>query len=212
MGVVTVSAAYGAAGAEIAPAVAEQLGPALPRPGDPRAGGRPAGGHPRGGRGQRRDRRPGAVAAGRLARDDARPGRRRAPDVDAARRARLPAADRAGARRDRRRRRRRGARPGRGAGARGPAGRAARPARRPAASGGWRRPCGRSGRPLEEVRREMEANDRTREAYVRHFYRCDPAEAQHYHLVVDSTALAGRHGRRPRGDGGPQPRHREPLT
>jgi cytidylate kinase len=47
----------------------------------------------------------------------------------------------------------------------------------------------RSGRPVEEVRREMEANDRTREAYVQHFYRCDPAEARHYHLVVDSTAL-----------------------
>ncbi|WP_245160274.1 cytidylate kinase-like family protein [Blastococcus sp. CT_GayMR20] len=47
----------------------------------------------------------------------------------------------------------------------------------------------RSGRSLEEVRREMEANDRTREAYVRHFYRCDPGEARHYHLVVDSTAL-----------------------
>ena len=48
----------------------------------------------------------------------------------------------------------------------------------------------RSGRPREEVRREMEANDRAREAYVRHFYRCDPAEAAHYHLVVDSTAFA----------------------
>ena len=47
----------------------------------------------------------------------------------------------------------------------------------------------RSGRSADEVRREMEANDRTREAYVRHFYRCDPAEARHYHLVVDSTAL-----------------------
>ena len=47
----------------------------------------------------------------------------------------------------------------------------------------------RSGRSRDEVRREMEANDRTREAYVRHFYRCDPAAAQHYHLVVDSTAL-----------------------
>ena len=49
---------------------------------------------------------------------------------------------------------------------------------------------GRSGRPLDEVRREMEGNDRTREAYVRHFYRADPAAAKHYHLVVDSTALA----------------------
>jgi hypothetical protein len=45
----------------------------------------------------------------------------------------------------------------------------------------------RSGRSADDVRREMEANDRTREAYVRHFYRCDPAEARHYHLVVDST-------------------------
>jgi hypothetical protein len=49
--------------------------------------------------------------------------------------------------------------------------------------------CDRSGRPRDEVRREMEANDRTREAYVQHFYRCDPAAARHYHLVVDSTVL-----------------------
>lgn len=48
----------------------------------------------------------------------------------------------------------------------------------------------RSGRPRDEVRREMDANDRTREAYVRHFYRCDPRSARHYHLVVDSTALS----------------------
>jgi cytidylate kinase len=47
----------------------------------------------------------------------------------------------------------------------------------------------RSGRPREELRRELEANDRAREAYVRHFYRCDPAAARHYHLVVDGTAL-----------------------
>lgn len=47
----------------------------------------------------------------------------------------------------------------------------------------------RSGRPPEEVRREMEANDRSREAYVRHFYRCDPASPRHYHLIVDGTAL-----------------------
>jgi cytidylate kinase len=47
----------------------------------------------------------------------------------------------------------------------------------------------RSGRPPEEVRREMDANDRGRQAYVRHFYRCDPAAARHYHLVVDSTAV-----------------------
>ena len=47
----------------------------------------------------------------------------------------------------------------------------------------------RSGRPRDDVRREMEATDRGRQAYVRHFYRCDPASAQHYHLVVDTTAL-----------------------
>ena len=47
----------------------------------------------------------------------------------------------------------------------------------------------RSGRSPEEVRREMDANDRTREAYVRHFYRCDPSSARHYHLVIDSTAV-----------------------
>ncbi|NEK86443.1 cytidylate kinase-like family protein [Blastococcus saxobsidens] len=47
----------------------------------------------------------------------------------------------------------------------------------------------RSGRPREEVARELAAADRGREAYVRHFYRCDPAEARHYHLVVDTTAL-----------------------
>ncbi|WP_409329751.1 AAA family ATPase [Trujillonella humicola] len=47
----------------------------------------------------------------------------------------------------------------------------------------------RSRRPREELRRELEANDRAREAYVRHFYRCDPAAAKHYHLVVDGTAL-----------------------
>ena len=49
--------------------------------------------------------------------------------------------------------------------------------------------CARSDRPADEVGREMAANDRSREAYVRHFYRCDPAQARHYHLVVDSTAL-----------------------
>lgn len=48
----------------------------------------------------------------------------------------------------------------------------------------------RSGRPWEEVKREMEVLDRTRESYVRHFYRCDPRSARHYHLVLDSTALS----------------------
>ena len=48
----------------------------------------------------------------------------------------------------------------------------------------------RSGRPVDEVRVELEAADRSREAYVRHFYRCNPASARHYHLVVDSTAVS----------------------
>jgi hypothetical protein len=45
------------------------------------------------------------------------------------------------------------------------------------------------GLPEGEVRRRRDAADTARSAYVRHFYRCDPAEARHYHLVVDSTAL-----------------------
>ena len=48
----------------------------------------------------------------------------------------------------------------------------------------------RSDRPEAEVERLLETNDRTREAYVRHFYRTDPALCRHYHLVVDSTALS----------------------
>jgi hypothetical protein len=47
----------------------------------------------------------------------------------------------------------------------------------------------RSGRSVDEVGAEMAATDRAREAYVRHFYRCDPASARHYHLVIDSTAM-----------------------
>jgi cytidylate kinase len=46
-----------------------------------------------------------------------------------------------------------------------------------------------SGRPEDEVRTARDAADRARVAYVRHFYRCDPGEARHYHLVVDSTAI-----------------------
>jgi len=43
---------------------------------------------------------------------------------------------------------------------------------------------------LEAAARHLEESDRAREAYVRHFYRCDPKDAAHYHLVIDSTALA----------------------
>jgi cytidylate kinase len=47
----------------------------------------------------------------------------------------------------------------------------------------------RSGRPEAEVRRILEANDRSSESYVQHFYRTDPALTRHYHLVVDGTAF-----------------------
>jgi cytidylate kinase len=41
----------------------------------------------------------------------------------------------------------------------------------------------------ETAERRLEETDRAREAYVRHFYRCDPTDAWLYHLVVDSTAI-----------------------
>jgi len=39
------------------------------------------------------------------------------------------------------------------------------------------------------ARRRLDQVDRAREAYVRHFYRADPADGAHYHLMLDSTAL-----------------------
>jgi cytidylate kinase len=47
----------------------------------------------------------------------------------------------------------------------------------------------RSGRPEAEVRRALRSNDAARAAYVRTFYRADPADARHYHLVLDTTAV-----------------------
>src|SRR5215217_7681308 len=38
--------------------------------------------------------------------------------------------------------------------------------------------------------RHLDETDRARRAYVHHFYRCDPRDAVHYHLVIDSTAIA----------------------
>lgn len=46
-----------------------------------------------------------------------------------------------------------------------------------------------TGRDQESCRDELRAVDAARVAYWRHFYRADPAECRHYHLVVDSTAL-----------------------
>ncbi|MEV0618028.1 cytidylate kinase-like family protein [Nonomuraea sp. NPDC050404] len=40
-----------------------------------------------------------------------------------------------------------------------------------------------------EARRIIEDNDRARTAYVRHFYRADPADPCQYHLVLDSTTI-----------------------
>jgi len=39
------------------------------------------------------------------------------------------------------------------------------------------------------VERRLDATDRAREAYVRHFYGCDPRDPALYHLVIDSTTL-----------------------
>jgi cytidylate kinase len=51
----------------------------------------------------------------------------------------------------------------------------------------------RRGRTEEErrrsVRRFLDDNDRARAAYVKHFYRVDPASPRLYHLVIDSTGL-----------------------
>lgn len=46
--------------------------------------------------------------------------------------------------------------------------------------------------PLDQARTQLRDNDAARTGYVRHFYRCDPADARHYHLVIDSTALPWR--------------------
>ncbi|WP_336208354.1 cytidylate kinase-like family protein [Nonomuraea sp. LPB2021202275-12-8] len=40
-----------------------------------------------------------------------------------------------------------------------------------------------------EARKIIEDNDRARTAYIRHFYRADPADISLYHLVVDSTTI-----------------------
>ncbi|MEW9533063.1 AAA family ATPase [Microbispora sp. NPDC049125] len=46
-----------------------------------------------------------------------------------------------------------------------------------------------SGVPEREARRIVAANDRARAAYVRQFYRADPADPGLYHLVLDSTVI-----------------------
>jgi len=39
-----------------------------------------------------------------------------------------------------------------------------------------------------EAERRLAATDREREGYVEHFYKCDPRDARHYHLVLQATA------------------------
>jgi cytidylate kinase len=41
----------------------------------------------------------------------------------------------------------------------------------------------------EQARKRLRAADKARTAYVRRLYRCDPADASLYHLVIDSTAM-----------------------
>jgi cytidylate kinase len=41
----------------------------------------------------------------------------------------------------------------------------------------------------EEARKRQRSSDPARIDYVKHFYGCDPRAPQHYHLVLDSTAL-----------------------
>jgi len=42
---------------------------------------------------------------------------------------------------------------------------------------------------LDQARARLRAADKARTAYVRRLYRCDPADASLYHLVLDSTAI-----------------------
>jgi cytidylate kinase len=41
----------------------------------------------------------------------------------------------------------------------------------------------------EQARERLRVADKARTAYVRRLYRCDPADASLYHLVIDSTAM-----------------------
>jgi cytidylate kinase len=41
----------------------------------------------------------------------------------------------------------------------------------------------------DEARKHLTAADRARDAYVRRLYHVDPADPKHYHLMIDSTAL-----------------------
>ena len=202
MGVVTVSAAYGAAGAEVSRAVAERLG--LPF----------------------HDRAIAAQVAGRLgvpvseaeANDETvvrglwrlvaslgtmpDPVGGVLPDVVPARCAGLPPADRAGAGRDRRRGRGRRARPRRARSCWGigwtrcTCGWTAR------GSSGSRRPSPARARSRDEVIREMEANDRTPGGLRAALLPVRPGVGAALPPGHRHHGAAGGDGRRARGDGG----------
>jgi cytidylate kinase len=42
----------------------------------------------------------------------------------------------------------------------------------------------------DEARRRQRNSDRARMEYVKHFYRADPRDPSHYHMVLDSTAVS----------------------
>jgi len=42
----------------------------------------------------------------------------------------------------------------------------------------------------DEARRRQRSSDRARIDYVKHFYRADARDPRHYHMVLDSTAVA----------------------
>ncbi|MWA03909.1 cytidylate kinase-like family protein [Actinomadura sp. LD22] len=52
-----------------------------------------------------------------------------------------------------------------------------------------RGPRGATGTPDRDVERMLDDNDRARTAYVKHFYGADPADPRLYHLVIDTTRL-----------------------
>ena len=51
------------------------------------------------------------------------------------------------------------------------------------------RAVGLEGVDEEQARKLAAETDRAREAYVHQYYGCDPTDARHYHLVLDSTTL-----------------------
>ena len=46
-----------------------------------------------------------------------------------------------------------------------------------------------TGADRQTAEQELRASDLAREAYVKDWYRADPADPEHYHLVIDSTRL-----------------------